>query len=242
MNDKMAPLSADDRFRFSCHKHLDCFNQCCRNLNQFLTPFDVLRLKNHLGMSSGKFLARYTSHHTGPQSGLPVIALNPVYASESQCPFITPCGCSVYENRPSSCRMYPIARVITRSRKIDKITEHFMLLKESHCLGFDQENTQTVREWIENQGIAVYNEMNDMLMEIISLKNHHLPGPLDVKASHVFQMVLYDLDAFRAHIFGRGLLDNLQLSPAKLAGVKKNDIELLKLGHNWVKQELFGLK
>lgn len=84
--------------------------------------------------------------------------------------------------------------------------------------------------------------MNDMLMEIISLKNHHLPSPLDVKASYVFQMALYDLDAFRAHIFGRGLLDNLQLSPAKLAAAKKNDIELLKLGHNWVKQELFSLK
>ena len=128
MKDKITPLSADQVFRFVCHKQLACFNQCCRDLNQLLTPIDILRLKNHLGLSSGKFLSRYTSQLTGPQSGLPVIVLNSVNGSEAQCPFVTPSGCHVYESRPSSCRMYPIARAITRSRETHKVTEHFMLL------------------------------------------------------------------------------------------------------------------
>jgi hypothetical protein len=138
--------------------------------------------------------------------------------------------------------MYPIARAITRSRETHKVTEHFMLLKEPHCLGFDQDYTQTVRQWIKNQGAAVCNAMNDMLMEIISLKNSHLPGPLDIRASYVFQMALYDLDAFRSHIVEKGLPDNLQLNPDMLAAAKKDDIQLLKLGHTWVKHELFGIK
>lgn len=242
MGDKITLLSVNDVFGFSCHKQLDCFNRCCRNLNQFLTPFDILCLKNHLGMTSGKFLSRYTSQQTGPQSGLPVIVLNPVNGAELQCPFVTPSGCRVYESRPSSCRMYPIARVITRCRKTHKVTEHFMLLEEPHCLGFSPHHTQTVGEWIINQGLAVYNAMNDMLMEIISLKNRRMPGPLDKRACHVFQMALYDLDAFRSHISENRLSDNLQLNPNTLAAVKKDDIKLLKLGHTWVKQMFLGVK
>jgi uncharacterized protein len=51
-----------------------------------------------------------------------------------------------------------------------------MLLKEPHCKGFQTGNHQSVKEWIENQGLMIYNEMNDLLMEIISLKNITMPG------------------------------------------------------------------
>ncbi|MEZ4604032.1 MAG: YkgJ family cysteine cluster protein [Desulfobacterales bacterium] len=32
------------------------------------------------------------------------------------CPFVTADGCRVYQNRPSSCRMYPLIRVVRRAR------------------------------------------------------------------------------------------------------------------------------
>ena len=38
-------LSPESKFRFSCHKGLSCFTQCCGDVNIFLTPYDVLRLK-----------------------------------------------------------------------------------------------------------------------------------------------------------------------------------------------------
>ena len=195
-------------------------------------------------MTSGAFLERYTTQHTGPETGLPVIALKPDDALKLKCPFVTKAGCSVYNARPSSCRMYPLARAISRSRETGKITEHFALIKEPHCRGFEQETTQTVRhqtvrQWIENQKIAVYNEMNDLLMEIISLKNHTRPGPLDMKSSHFFHITLYDLDKFRPNIFEKGLLDHLHLDSDTLDAVKNDDVELLKLGHKWIKQILF---
>ncbi len=240
MKGNLISLSLDDTFRFSCHKHLTCYNQCCHDLNQLLTPFDILRLKNHLEMSSGDFLAQYTTQHTGPETGLPIIALNPANNSDLQCPFVAANGCQVYESRPSSCRMYPIVRAITRCRKTGKVAERFMLLKESHCLGFDQDKTQTLRQWIKDQGIAIYNKMNDMLMEIISLKNRYKTGPLDIKASRVFQMALYDLDTFRFYLFEKGLPTGLQLDPDTLSIVEKNDVELLKLGHAWVKKNFLA--
>ena len=50
------PLKKTDTFNFRCHKDLACFNQCCRNLNLFLYPFDVLRLSKCLDMDSDRFL------------------------------------------------------------------------------------------------------------------------------------------------------------------------------------------
>ena len=44
-------LQAGDRFRFRCHPGIGCFNRCCRNLNLFLYPYDVVRIKQSLGIS-----------------------------------------------------------------------------------------------------------------------------------------------------------------------------------------------
>lgn len=240
-NDIM-PLSLEDTFTFSCSEAVACFNECCRDVNQFLTPYDILRLKNRLGIPSGLFLERYTSEHTGPDSGLPIISLKLDYAAQYKCPFVTPSGCSVYEDRPSSCRTYPLARILTKSKKTGDIAEQYMLLKEPHCLGFNCEQTQTVREWIERQGVAVYNEMNDLLMDIISLKNRLMPGSMDDKSRRIFNMACYDLDTFRFQIFGKGILNNLNLDIDTLNAVKNDDVALLKLSMNWIKQVLFNNK
>jgi len=130
--------------------------------------------------------------------------------------------------------------MISRSRETGKITEHYAMFKESNCLGHSREKTQTVREWIEDQGIAVYNETNDMLMEIISLKNRLMPGQLDLKSSHFFYMACYDLDSFRSHIFEKGILDDFILDSETLDAIAKDDLELLKIGYKWIKQMLFG--
>jgi Fe-S-cluster containining protein len=234
------PLSRENEFHFSCTKDISCFNSCCRDLNQFLTPFDILKLKNHLGLTSGDFLGHYTTQHTGPASGLPIITLKPANLSELTCPFVTPSGCSVYEARPSSCRIYPIMRTIIRSRMTGVVTEYFMLLKEPHCRGLNQVKVQTVDAWIESQGLATYNEMNDMLMEIISLKNLHMPGQLDTKSRHKFRMALYDLDLFKEHLFNEELPDNPPLNSHALAVIKNDEIELLKFSHRWIKQILLN--
>jgi hypothetical protein len=115
-----------------------------------------------------------------------------------------------------------------------------MVLKETHCLGFNQNKTQTVREWIEHQDLADYCEHNDLLMDLISLKNQMQPKPLDLKSAHIFHLALYDLDSFRLQIFDNDLLDELELEQDKIAKIKTDDVALLKFGIAWVKRELFG--
>jgi len=234
---EMILLSSEDTFDFSCTKHIPCFNECCRDLNQFLTPYDILRLKNRLNISSALFLERYTHQHTGPESGLPVVTFKT--GADLKCPFVTPEGCSVYEDRPSSCRMYPLMRMISRSRETGRITEQFVLLKEEHCLGFGQDRKWTAKAWIKDQGLGPYNEMNDRLMEIIALKNQKHPGPLDIKSRHFFHISLYDLDAFRAQVFEKGILTDLHADIEISEAAKTDDTALLKLGVEWIKQTIF---
>jgi Fe-S-cluster containining protein len=238
----MTPLALSDTFRFSCSKRVPCFNECCKELNQYLTPYDILRLKNRLDLSSALFLQRYTVQHTGLESGLPIITLKPNYDKELKCPFVTSKGCGVYEDRPSSCRAYPLARIASRSRETGRINEQYLLLQESHCRGFEQEQSQTVRGWIKSQELAIYNQMNDMMLEIISLKNRLMPDQLDSKASLAFRTACYDLDKFRTDILEKGIVKDQELDSGLLEAIKNDDVALLRFGLQWIKGTLFSKK
>jgi len=241
-DENMIPLSLKDTFRFACSKQVPCYNECCQDLNQYLTPYDILRLKNHLELSSGIFLERYTAQHTGPESGFPIITFKANHAQELKCPFVTQTGCSVYEARPAACRAYPLVRVVSRSRETGRLNEQYLLLEEPHCLGFNQGQTQTVGKWIESQGLSIYNQMNDMMMEIISLKNQLMPGQLDIKSSVAFHMACYDLDKFRSHIFEKGILEDRNLDNETLESLRSDDEALLRFGLHWIKKTLFSKK
>ncbi len=239
---EVIPLSAYETFYFSCSPEISCFNECCRDISQFLTPYDILRLKNHLGLRSDEFLKQYTTQHTGPETGLPVIVLRQDHASDMKCPFVTSKGCSVYEDRPSSCRTYPLARLASRSRETGAVTEQYVLLQEEHCKGHFESHQQTVTDWLKQQGLEIYNKMNDLMMEIISLKKQVHPGALDLREKHIFHMALYDSDNFRTQVFQNNLLEKLDVSPAELESAGKDDTALLKLGIQWVKYAVFGMK
>jgi hypothetical protein len=217
-----------------------CFNECCRDLTQLLTPYDILRLKDFLGLTSGQFLAAYTAQHIGPESGLPIISLKPANPEEQTCPFVTPGGCSVYECRPSSCRTYPLMRGVSRSRESGKITEHFAVLKEKHCRGFEQPRRQTVRQWMDEQGVNACNEINDKMLQILTLKNTRMPGTLDLKSRHLFFTALYDLDSFRSQIIKNDLLADLKMDDGLAdKALEGDDLALLEAGMLWVEKVLF---
>lgn len=236
----MLPLGPDDSFEFECSSGVPCFNECCRDLNQFLTPYDIVRLKNNMGLLSGEFLEQYTTSHVGPETGLPVVVLRLEPAGGFKCPFVTSKGCKVYQDRPASCRTYPLARLAYRSRETGQVTEQYVMLKEDHCKGGAQAKKQSVKEWIQSQELEIYNRMNDMFMEIISLKNQFHPSPLDIKERHLFQMACYDLDNFRKQVFENNLLEKMDIDKNILKAAEKDDLELMKLGFQWIKQALFN--
>ena len=197
INSEIVELSPDDHFNFDCHPGVACFNQCCRDLSQALTPYDVLRLRRHLDMTSSAFLEQFTRRGIGPQTGLPVVSLRPLEPLLKACPFVTASGCRVYPDRPSSCRMYPVFRAAARQRETGVISERFFLIQEPHCQGFDRGRQWTVREWITNQELEDYNRANDYMLALISVKNQRMPGVLDAQTLEWVYTACYDIDRFR---------------------------------------------
>ncbi len=242
MENDLVALDVDERFRFACSPEVPCFNECCRDLNQVLTPYDILRLKTRLGMRSDAFLSAHTEAFVGPETGLPVVRLRMPPEADWACPFVTDAGCSVYEDRPASCRTYPLARAIRRDRDTGAVTEHFALIREPHCRGFEQDRSQSVREWIRDQEVEVYNRFNDLLMDIIRLKNRHHPGPLSLAGQQAFRMGLYDSDGFREHLARSGPPEGMGVGAARLQAVLDDDLERLRFGHDWVRFVLFGVR
>ena len=240
MDSKIVPLATHDRFSFRCTPTVPCFNACCRDLNQALAPYDILRLKNGLGLKSWQFIETYTNQHVGPETGLPVLTLKPDHNTDRQCPFVTPKGCRVYPDRPASCRLYPVARGTFRDRQSGGIHEQFALIREPHCLGFRQEGAHTARSWMESQDLRLYNEFNDLFLELISLKNRQFSGPLNLVDSHLFHRALYDLDAFRDQISRQGLPEGLTIDEAEREAIHTDDVALLRVAHITVKQALFS--
>ncbi len=240
MSDDMIPVRLDDPMRFECASENPCFNECCRDLNQALTPYDILRMKTAKGKDSKFFLREYTSLHFGPESGLPIVTFKPNPATGHACPFVKEDGCGVYEDRPASCRMYPLARAIARSRETGEVAEFFALIEEDHCKGFGKGDGRTIAQWLQGQKVDRHNQENDKLMELISLKNQIRPGSIAGAESDIFYTALYDLDTFRDQIFAEGLLGDLDVGEKIIGAIKTDDLALLNFGIAWVKYKLFG--
>jgi uncharacterized protein len=233
MDEILQPIPAEAVLAFECGPRVDCFNACCRDLVQALTPYDVLRLRRGLGLPSGRFLAQFTRRHTGPGSGLPVATLAPADHRLRCCPFVTESGCRVYPDRPSSCRTYPLVRSVRRSRETGDLKESYHILREPHCRGFAEALRRGVAEWIAQQGLADYNRENDRLLELIALKNRLHPGPLSAERHDLIFTAFYDLDAFRSNIeLGRlpGVETLLKEHPE---AARCDDLALLHAGLAW---------
>jgi uncharacterized protein len=238
MDDQLTALGLDEEFRFACGPEVACFNDCCRDLNQALTPYDALRLRRALDLPSGRFLAQFTRRHTGPESGLPVVTLAPSDRQTLACPFVSATGCRVYPDRPASCRTYPLVRSVRRSRQTGTTVASYFILNEPHCRGFAGNRTQTARQWTADQGVGDYNTENDRMLDVIRLKKGLRRGPLSLSAAERVYTALYDLDEFRRRLFDDGVAAESGVGEDLLEAARQDEFALLRVGLEWVKQLL----
>ncbi|MBW2645538.1 MAG: YkgJ family cysteine cluster protein [Deltaproteobacteria bacterium] len=231
-------LTADDTFTFLCHKGVKCFTHCCRDLDIVLTPYDIIRLKLRLGISSGEFLTKYTTSHIGPQSGLPIVNLKMENNAKRNCSFVTAEGCAVYSDRPGACRSYPLGRVAVRRGETQEQEEFFVLVREPHCLGFNEGREWKAKDWVKDQEIDTYNKMNDLLMEVISTKNRSGNQPLSKSHQEIFYTACYDIDKFRKVVSEESFAGTYCIEPAVIEKVKADEIALMQFSLRWLAKRL----
>jgi len=233
------PITGNEKFRFACYPGVHCFTECCRQLDLALTPYDVLRLKNRLQLHSGKFLELYVIIEWEEGMIFPACFLTMVDDGRASCVFVTEQGCSIYEDRPGACRAYPVGRGASRLGD-GTVKEKFVLVKEPHCQGFNEDQKQTPCGYFQDQGLTGYNRFNDRLMELLQHPRIHFGfRPSKVQLDQ-FILALYNPDTFRQEMSDDRISMNRPLSPLELKAMAGDDEELLLLGIRWLLQEFFN--
>lgn len=233
----MNPLGATP-FRFACHAGVPCFTQCCRKLDLFLYPYDIIRLKKRLGISSEEFLNQYAGVVQGANPCFPSVILRMAENSEHTCPFLDGArGCTVYEDRPSSCRMYPLERAVDRSPAQGQPAEYYFLTSHSYCKGHQEERQWAVKEWLRDQQLMYHNAMDDLWAEMDTFfaanpwQGEGAAGPRQLLAF----MVCYNVDRFRQYVHDHNLLARFTLDKSRRRAIETDDEALLKFGFDWLK-------
>lgn len=228
-------IQEDEIFKFSCHPGVDCFTDCCRQLELALTPYDVLRLKQETQLDSSSFLERFVIQEQDVEDVFPRFYLTMVDDGQASCVFVSEKGCTVYPGRPGACRAYPMGRAAMR--KGDSIEDFFVLLKEPHCHGFLQEEEQTTKRYSEGQGLEDYNHSNDKVASLLQHEKIRQGMTLTEEQTHFFTLALYDLDSFRK-MLDEGKLPQQDNYPANKNDCK-DDKQLLLFGIDWLHGVLF---
>ena len=234
-------LSLDDAFQFRCHRGISCFNECCRNIDIALAPYDVLRLKKLFDLSSREFIDRDTHDFQMDGHGMPGLKLATKEGSR-ECIYLTAEGCGVYEDRPSACRYYALGLLAMRRKDTPTDEDSYFVVKEDHCLGHFEQKTQTVREYRREQGIEPYDEANREWRRLVLKKRSGGPaiGKPSQRSLELFHLASYDIDGFRAFVASPGFEELFELDPDFKREILADDDKLLQFGLRFLKQALFG--
>ncbi len=236
-------LGPKDKFKFSCHPGISCFNNCCGDVNIFLSPYDALRMKTRLGMTSTDFLEKYALLPVQKDMKTPVVVLRMNDDEHKSCPFLTDAGCGIYTDRPWPCRMYPVGLAAQKDTPDGWRGDRFyFLLQEAGCTGFGEAKEWTVEEWIENQGVEEYDVWGEQYKELALHKFFETGGTLPPERMHMLFTACYDLDRFREFVFDSTLLDRFEVDEDFVDEMRTSDEALLRFAFLWLRFSLFGEK
>lgn len=235
-------LTYDSHLKFSCHPGVPCFTACCHNIKIILTPYDILVLRKRLDLPAHEFITQYTQPTYLEKTDMPGVQIK-LREDTGGCPFVTPEGCTVYSDRPSACRYYPVGMAdFHEGGKEDAEEEKFFfIVKEPHCKGFEEDKEWTVREWRQDQGVDLRDEMNkEWLRLIMRRKSFGHQASLSEAAKRMFFMASTDLDSFRSFIFESSFLDTYEVDDKTLQEIKEDDEALMHFSFRYLANTLFG--
>jgi hypothetical protein len=175
------------------------------------------------------------------KTDIPVITLKLLDDEIRSCPFVKDEGCIIYEDRPTTCRYYPLGVGSLSHKEGSDESEFFFFVNEPHCLGFEEEKKWDVREWRNNQGVDIHDEINAGWTDLIVLKRSF---PSNIKLSEqskqMFFLACYNIDKFKKFVFESTFLEVYKIEEAIIEKIKDDEIELLKFGFKWLKDILFN--
>ena len=242
-------LTLDSKLKFRCHPGVRCFTACCGGIKIVLTPYDILQLTKRLDIPAYEFLHKYTQPTYLEKTDMPGVMLK-LREEDNKCPFVTPEGCTVYTDRPSACRYYPVgmadfheggSRDADGNEQTSGEEKFFFIVREDHCKGFEEDKEWTIREWRADQGVDVRDEMNkEWLRLVMRRKSFGHQATLSEQAKRMFFMASTDIATFRKFVFESSFLDTYEIDEETVAKIKEDDVELMLFSFKYLAATLFG--
>lgn len=230
------PLRKTDTFKFRCHGDLSCFNQCCRNLNLFLYPYDVLRLRKSLDMDSDRVLEAHVDVVLREGNHFPDVLLRMADNESQTCPFLSEAGCTVYTDRPDTCRTFPVEHgLLFKDRPgASEIVSFFR--PPDFCQGQHEAQVLNLEGWADDQEAGTYNQMTVRWATIKALFQRDPWGPegLNGAKGKMAFMAAYNIDRFRDFVFQSSFLKRYRVKKTLIKKLRTSDRELLLFGFEWI--------
>lgn len=235
-------IDKDETFSFRCHPDIGCFNRCCRNLNLFLYPYDVVRLKKALGITSDAFIEKHVDVVMREGNHFPDVLLRMAENDEKTCPFLTDAGCTVYPERPDACRTFPLEMGMIYSQDNQPAQPIYFFKPPDFCLGPKETASWTPRTWVADQEADKYHRMTTRWAALKRLFQENPWGPTGMNSPQAKMtfMATYNMDRFREFVFDSSFLKRYKVASGTLKKIKRSDSALMLLGFSWVRLFIWG--
>ena len=169
------------KINFKCKR---C-NSCCKDSNIRVSPYDILRICKRLEISSVEFHKKYSYIMFDSENKN---LLTCMLQTTPKCPFLEEQGCTIYEDRPFGCRVYPVGIVPLFDGKT--LTKTFKILKNCSGIGLGQE--LQLQDYQKNQNIDEIDIYDPWIKFKIACINKKLPQ--DNEFYSKFLALCYDFD------------------------------------------------
>jgi uncharacterized protein len=221
-------LTRESGFQFACHADLPCFTQCCRDVNIYLTPYDVLRLRRALRMGSQEFLSKHTHQFVSRITHVPLVQLAMDERTLS-CKLVSDSGCQVYGDRPWACRMYPLDVA-------DQDGHYRFFVGRESCYGLGEKRAWTVQQWLDDQGVAPYLRMDHEFQQVKPAGLQ--PGQrMDARLGELM-FLAYDLDGFARLAEDPHFRKLMEVDDEMLSRLRQDNEALLLLAFRFIRAQL----
>ena len=235
-------LEGEHTFSFRCHKNISCWNACCNNIDIALTPYDIIRLKQRLGMKSWEFLREYTTPYEFEKDGIAGVKLMPVEGGTA-CRFMNEEGCSRLHRPPDRLSLLPgRLGVNAQTGRIQRppVLRHGLRGALQGASRGEPDDHRSVfapsRAWK-----STTNTPHGWRQLVLKKKSSGATiGKPSLKSRRLFFMANYDIDRFREFVRSEGFTKSFVIEDELFVRLMSDDVELMEFGYRLLQQVLFG--